>query len=647
MIATGLGVVAIGTTTLGTPPVSASGSDPVAFVTSGIYNNVTPIDTVTNSPGTPIPMGNATSIALTPDGTTAYVSNDVSETVTPITTATDTVGTPIPVPDGPEGIAITPDGTTAYVVDSDPVGTVTPIDVATNTAGSPIAVGAGPAFVAITPNGATAYVTNFNSNTVTPISTATNTPGTPIPVGTEPYGIAITPDGSTVYVVNSSSGTVTPISTATNTPGTPIPVGSSPQFIAITPDGATAFVGDFNSDSVTPISTATNTAGPSIPVGSGPRGIAISPDGRTAYVINGVSQTVSPIDIATDTAGTPIPVNYGSDIAITPDQAPEAQLSVTPAPTGSPTTLDASASVAPSSPITSYAWKFGDGNTESTPGPTVTHSYTAPGTYTASVTETDQAGTSTTQVFTGQTVSLNGGPGAVATAGFQVTACAPNTPCSASGATAANGSIPATTVSATGTSTTTASMTVDVAIGTLSCGTSYDYPTAVSTLTETTFTSSAPIHVREQLAGEPSTRSVKICYQPDIPSPPPPVLLAQCPSPAVAPCVKSLSESGGSVDARFLVPAGDPRFWMGPGGLVAGSFSPTSAAPGRTVTLKGSFLKQVTAVSFGGQTHTTQNFRTFNNKVVVKVPDDAQSGAIWVYANVGGWFYSQQALTVS
>ncbi len=621
-----------------------------AYVANLNSDSVTPIDTATNTAGTPITVGTRPySIAITPDGSTAYVVNDGSGgtgTVTPIDTATNTAGTPITVGSGPTGIAITPDGSTAYVV-NDSSDSVTPIDTATNTAGTPITVGSAPSQIAITPDGSTAYVTTIGSDSVTPINTATNTAGTPITVGSHPVGIAITPDGSTAYVVNVDSASVTPIDTATNTAGTPITVGGFPDFIAITSNGATAYVANL-SGSVTPIDTATNTAGTPIAVGSNPEGIAITPDGSTAYVTNAASDSVTPIDTATNTAGTPITVGTSPyDVAITPDQAPEAQLSVTPAPTGSPTTLDASASVAPSSPITSYAWNFGDGHTTTTPTPTVSHTYTAPGSYTASVTETDQAGTSTTQVFTGQTVSLNGRAGAVATAGFQVTACSPNIPCSAGGSTPATPGIPATDVSATGTSATSASMTLNVATGTLSCGASYDYPTAVSTLTETTFTSSAPIHVREQLAGEPSTRSVKICYQPDVPSPPPPVLLAQCPSPAVAPCVKSISESGGSVDARFIVPAGDPRFWMGPGGLVAGSFAPTSAAPGRTVTLKGSFLKQVTAVSFGGQTHPALNFRTFNNKVVVKVPDDAQSGAIWVYANVGGWFYSQQAMTVS
>src|SRR4051812_22409388 len=47
---------------------------------------------------------------------TAYVANFSDDTVTPVNTATNTAGTPISVGDGPTRIAITPDGKTAYVV---------------------------------------------------------------------------------------------------------------------------------------------------------------------------------------------------------------------------------------------------------------------------------------------------------------------------------------------------------------------------------------------------------------------------------------------------------------------------------------------------------------------------------------------------
>ena len=65
--------------------------------------------------------------------------------------------------------------------------------------------------------------------------------------------------------------------------------------------------------------------------------------------------------------------------------------------------------------IASYQWDFGDGQHATTTTPSTTHVYAAVGTYTARLTVTDTAGTSLAQVFTGQTVSLQGGPQASTT----------------------------------------------------------------------------------------------------------------------------------------------------------------------------------------------------------------------------------------
>ena len=217
-------------------------------------------------------------------------------------------------------------------------------------------------------------------------------------------------------MANSGSGTVTPITISSNTAGTPITVGTNPYGIAVTPNGATAYVANSGSGTVTPITISSNTAGTPITVGTNPYGIAITPNGATAYVANSGSGTVTPITISSNTAGTPITVGtnpYG--IAILPDQAPTASFTVTPAAVGSATSFNGSASGAPYGSITNYAWAFGDGATTPTSAsPTTTHTYTTGGPFTATLTVTDTAGTSTTQVFTGQTVSNNGGPSALA-----------------------------------------------------------------------------------------------------------------------------------------------------------------------------------------------------------------------------------------
>ena len=271
-----------------------------------------------------------------------------------------------------------------------PVGSIGTVDVTVTTSGGTSATSSADQYSYV--EAPTAYVANYGSNTVTPITIATNTPGTPITVGSvgcAPYGIAITPNGQTAYVTINCSGTVTPITIATNTAGTPITVGS------------------------------------------GPRGIAITPNGQTAYVANGSTNTVTPITIASNTPGTAITVGSGPYfIAITPDQAPTASFTVTPALAGAATSFDGSASGAPYGSITNYAWTFGDTATANTSTPTTTHTYATGGGYTATLTVTDSAGTSSTQVFTGQTVSNNGGVSAVASQSFTlpptVSAVSPN-----------------------------------------------------------------------------------------------------------------------------------------------------------------------------------------------------------------------------
>ena len=398
-----------------------------AFVAHDLSTgSVTPLSTATNAAGAPIPVGpNADGVAITPDGATVYVAND-NGTVTPISTATDTAGAPISVGNQTHGVAVAPDGKTVYAANlgND---TVTPISTATNTAGAPISVGSSPDGVAITPDGRTVYVANSGGTTVTPISTATNTAGAPIPAGPNPIAVAITPDGSTVYVADYGGTTVTPISTATNKEGAPITVGSTPEGIAVTPDGRTVYVANFGSDSVTPISTATNTAGPPIPVGTNPTGVAITPDGKTAYVANTNASpgSLTPISTATNTPAAPIQVgDRPAALAITPDQAPSAAVSVVAGLAGQPSSFDGSASSSPVGSVASYRWDFGDGSTATTTTPHTTHVYAHAGSYMARLTVTNSAGTSTEQVFTGQTVSRQGGPRATSTSAVTVVVAA-------------------------------------------------------------------------------------------------------------------------------------------------------------------------------------------------------------------------------
>jgi YVTN family beta-propeller protein len=406
-------------------------------VYAGNYGSeaLTPIDAGANMTGTSIPVASPQAIAITPDGATAYVCDWKAGTVTPVTLATRQAGTPITVGANPSAIAITPDGSRAYVsnYNGNGAGTVSVITLATR-ATSTIAVGKGPYGVAITPDGAKAYVANQHDGTVTPITIATDSAGPAIEVGAA--GVARTdsvvasPDGSTVYAANYGTDEVVPIAVASDTAGAPVTGVTNPTAIAITPDGSTAYIAEDGAPGhVRPLTLAKDSLGTPLAVGNNPYDLVVTPDQSSVYVANyngDNASAVTPIDLRTGTAGAGIATGSGPDaIAVTPDQAPVASFAATGATAGSATSFDASSSTAAYGSITSYAWSFGDGASAITSSPTTAHTYATAGTYTVTLTETDSAGTSTTRVFTGRTMSRNGGPSARATRALEIVAPAP------------------------------------------------------------------------------------------------------------------------------------------------------------------------------------------------------------------------------
>jgi YVTN family beta-propeller protein len=417
----GLGMLFVVVTAGHPGAVSAAAAGPAWTAYVATAQGVDPIDTATNTAGDAI-SGHGlgpVQLAVTPDDGTVYVVNDTFDTVIPIATATNTPGTPIPVGDDPYGIAVTPDGATVYVA-SQRSNTVAAIDTATNTVRATIAVAGGPSGVAITPDGKTVYVSDFDASTVTPIDIATNRAGTPIPVGVQPGNLAITPDGSTAYVAGPGSDTVTPIDLATNTAGTPIAIvgNSLGGSLAMSPDGATLYV--ITNSGVVPIDTATQTVGTPISTPIGSIGIAITPNGDTAYV--SYEGGVVSVNLLTDSVVADVTsITVDPDgIAVSPDQAPVATVAVVAGQPGATTSFHASARHVAFGSVGGYAWNFGDGTSARTTTSNTTHVYARGGTYRVTVTETTTGGTSTSQVFTGQTVSRNGSRAAVASASFSV-----------------------------------------------------------------------------------------------------------------------------------------------------------------------------------------------------------------------------------
>lgn len=401
-------------------------------------------------------------VAVTPAGAgqwTGYVTTSEPPQLIPFNTADEATGTPIALANPPRDVAVAPDGRTIYVLAGSP-NRLIPINSANGSQGEPILLDGPCSLLAITPDGKAAYAAIVNSGHVYRIDLATGAVSPPIAVGHQVWGIAIHPDGKSAYVTTGSMGGVSRIDLADRTvtrvgnsgasmkgiafkpdglfgyaisPGLnsvfPIDVGGGPQLrpsfgagyqaseIAITPDGEKAFVVNFSLNQITVLDLLTGKTGSAIPVGSTPSDLALSPDGKTVFVANRDSGDVTPIDVATETPRPSFSVGAGTPqwIAVTPNQPPTARLETGPTWTDTPVRLDASSSVDDDGTIAQYEWDFGDGESVITTDPVVEHTY-GEGTYTVSLTLTDDAGCSTEVIFTGQTATCNGSTAVARTA---------------------------------------------------------------------------------------------------------------------------------------------------------------------------------------------------------------------------------------
>ena len=542
-----------------------------AYVANGTDNSVSVIDTPTNHVvGTPIGVGNSPDyVAITPDGTKAFVTNNAggANSVSEISTATGTVIKTITV-NSPRGIAITPNGATAWVVDQTG-NTLVPINVATGTAGTGVPDGGtgGGATLAISPNGTTAYEVDQFSGKVTVIDLVHGTITTTIPTGYSfPAEVELSPTGGVGYV--DAAGVLLNFSTTTNTLGSAITVCSNVDRFAVSADGTTAWVGCSGLGEAQEVDLTTGSVTATVPLGLGGSdsvgGVSISPDGTTVYAVDTTAGKVVPIDIGTATAGTPIAVGTGpTGMAITPDEGPTAAIINNYSGTGTAVALDASSSVPGTTPITSYSWNFGDGSgTQVTTTPTVSHTYATYATYTVSVTETDAAGTSTSEVFDGQTALRNGGPQATAstTVVLESVPCS-GTNCTASVATPATPTAPGQTVTVTATADAKGgSLSLSTSQALLTCTTrGFQNLTNVNSYSPVNFTAHGKVQVVDYLKGVKSVYGVKVCFKSHG------ALVAKylpkcTPSASNAPCISLIKVVTGGIDVDITVPPGDPKW---------------------------------------------------------------------------------------
>jgi 6-phosphogluconolactonase (cycloisomerase 2 family) len=345
--------------------------------------------------------GDPFGLAMAPNGRTLYAGSQGTSRVTPFSVGRDGRLTRLAsLPSGgtnPRGVAVSPDSRFVYVTNGlrDPAvpGTLA-IFAVTADGGLKLVksfeIGRFGAGITMSPDGRFLYVESQATNQIRGYRRGvdgllTELPGSPFASPDDPEGIIVTPDAGHVYVA--ATGQL-----PDGTPGGP----GNVQAFRVQPGG---------------------TLGPArlFDAGALPNALAMSPSARFLYAANSNSGDITAYGIGSDGTLRQIPGSpfaKGIDpgfqaIAMLPNQGPTARFSVA---SGTPARFDATASDDPDGRVVRYDWDFGDGTVLPNGGPTPTHTYTRPGTFTVKLTVTDDEGCSDHQVFTGQSTLCTGSP---------------------------------------------------------------------------------------------------------------------------------------------------------------------------------------------------------------------------------------------
>jgi 6-phosphogluconolactonase (cycloisomerase 2 family) len=399
----------------------------------------------------PVPAGaGPRGVVATPDGRFVYVADTDGGQMLVYSvgksgklTALETV----PTDGDPFGLAMAPDGRTLYAAaqGTDQVA-VFPVGP-DGRLGQQVSVASGgknPRGVAVSPDGRFVYVTNGLRDPAVPGTLAVFAVTgdghlplkllTSIEIGRFGASITISPDGRFLYAESQATNQIRGYRRSADgllaeLPGSPFASPNDPEGIAITPDARhiyTAATGQMpNGTPGGPGNVQGFNAQPSGSLGPArlfeagqlPNALALSPSARFLYAGNGDSSDITAYAIGPDGTLRQIPGSpfKGLDspafqaMAMLPNQGPTARFSAKP---GTPARFDATASADPDGRVARYDWEFGDGTVLANGGPTPTHTYTRPGTFTVTLTVTDDEGCSDHQVFTGQSTLCTGSPAA-------------------------------------------------------------------------------------------------------------------------------------------------------------------------------------------------------------------------------------------
>jgi YVTN family beta-propeller protein len=306
-----------------------------------------------------------------------YVAEYDSNNIVAINSTSDQIMALIPVGLNPFGIAV--DSVSGYVYVSDTNSSnVSVINGSTDKVVGNINVGGFPTSIAFDSMNDRLYVANRNLYDVTVISGANNTIIGAIPVGLNPWGITFDSSNGYLYVANYWSNTVTVINGSSDAVLGTLPVGAGPWLIGYDASNRLVYVtepGISYTDSLVSVISGVQVI-ENITVGTGPWGINFNPANGQVFVSNVRSGTVTVIG--------------NSSTVVSPLHA---ELLFDTSNSGTvPLTVGMTGNASGGEPPYSFGWTFGDGSAGS--GATVTHTYTAVGTYDVTLVVKDSSGAS-------------------------------------------------------------------------------------------------------------------------------------------------------------------------------------------------------------------------------------------------------------
>jgi PKD repeat protein len=372
-------------------------------------------------------------LAITPDGQTMVTSFGFNNLLGSLSLGANGAPSPAASPFAAElggAPAITPDGRFVYIP-HEPSGLLAYAIGAGGSLtkiGGTFGVGNG-GTPAITPNGRFVLAPDFTGGTVERFAIQADGSLTPLgatPIGFEgPNVVRVTPDGKFAVLLSTPSGNDDIRTFAIGSDGSLTPTGSALETTGavsgppvISPNGAFVYVANGNEESITTYSIGASGAlsQVGVPAATGIsqiENLALSVDGRFLYAEPQSGQLLQAFSVAADGTltkiGSPASTGGFSDGSM-PTARPSAPVASFTAKAGPPhakTTFDASASSDVGAKIVSYTWDFGDGAKLTTASPQVSHSYSAPGVYTARLSVTDDNNCSGFS-YTGQTAYCGG-----------------------------------------------------------------------------------------------------------------------------------------------------------------------------------------------------------------------------------------------